>query len=126
MLKMGPEKKTVSWTRVSTCFMSHVCKGRPLINSDYNVVHVIPVNETKLNRSEAEKKAIRTQIKESRKRVTACLDCTGWEMTSGTMITFIFVRTWLFLPEEIKIYPNNKSYVTGDIKDIINAKKMAF
>lgn len=76
--------------------------------------------------SEVEKKAIRTQKKESRKRVTACLDCTGWEMTSGTMITFIFVCTWFFLPEEIKIYPNNKSYVTRDIKDIINARKMAF
>lgn len=58
--------------------------------------------------------------------MTACLDCTGWEMTTGIMITLISVHTWLFLPEEIKIYPNNKSYVTRDIKDIINEKKMAF
>lgn len=98
----------------------YVWKVRPRINSDHNVVHVIPVYETKLKRSEAEKNAIRTQNK------WKCLDCTGWEMTTGTMTTFISACTWLFLPEEIKIYPNNKSYVTRDIKDIINARKMAF
>lgn len=114
---------------LDTCFVNvkgaYVSQCRPpILNSDHNVVHMIPVYKTKLKRSKPEKKVIRTWSNESKEQLKACFDWTNWEifqegsLDEMTTITndYINVCVQLVVPaKEIKIYPNNKSYVTKDI-----------
>lgn len=78
----------------------------------------------KLKRSKPEKKVKRTWSNESKEQLKACFDWTNWEifqegsLDEMTTITndYINVCVQLVVPaKEIKIYPNNKSYVTKDI-----------
>lgn len=122
------------------CFVNvkgaYVSKCRPpILNSDHNVVHMIPVYKTKLKRSKPEKKVIRTWTNESREQLKACFDWTNWEifredsLDEMTRVTNDYINfcVQLVVPtKEIKIYPNNKSYVTRDIKKVINTRKVAF
>lgn len=65
-------------------FVSKV--GLTILNSDHNVVHMIPVNKSKLKKSKPEKKVIRTWTNESREQLKACFDRTDWEIFSeGSM-----------------------------------------
>lgn len=121
------------------CFVyvkgAYVSKCRPpILNSDHNIVHMIPVYKTKLKRGKPEKKVIRTWTNESREQVKACFDWTNWEVFQEgsldeitTVINdYINFCVHLVVPtKEIKIYPNNKSYVTKDIKKVINIRKAA-
>lgn len=64
-----------------------------------------------------------------------CFDCTNWEIFhDGTLDEktevindYINFCVQLVIPtKNIKVYPNNKSYITKDIKEIINRWNVAF
>ena len=131
------QEKTISWTSVFVNVKgAYVSKCRPpILNSDHNVVHMIPVYKTKLKQSKPEKKVIRTWTNESREQLKACFDWTNWEifqegsleeMTTVTNDYINFCVQLVVPTKEIKIYPNNKSYVTRDIIQVINTRKVAF
>ncbi len=46
----------------------------PILNSDHNVVHMIPVYKTKLKRGKPEKKVIRLWSNETREELRACFE----------------------------------------------------
>jgi len=107
----------------------------PILNSDHNVVNMIPVYKTKLKGSQPEKKVIRTWTNESREQLKACFDWTDWdifqegsldEITTVTNDYINFCVEIVVPTKEIQIYPNNKSYVTKDIKKVINTRNIAF
>jgi hypothetical protein len=70
-----------------------------------------------------------------KEQLKACLDLTDWdtfsygsldEITTVTNDYINFCVELVVPTKEIKIYPNNKSYVTKDIQEIIHERKTAF
>lgn len=115
---------------------SYVSKSMPpILNSDHNVVHMIPVYRTKLKKSKPEKKLIRLWSNKSIQQLKACFDWTNWDIfqegsldeRTTVLNDYINFCVELVIPtKEIKVYPNNKPYVTKDIKEVINLRKVAF
>lgn len=65
----------------------------------------------------------------------ACFDCTNWDvLNDGSLISactpttdYIHFYMESTIPTKtIKMYPNNKTYITKDIKFIMNERKLAF
>lgn len=122
------------------CFVNikdaYISKCRPpILNSDHNVIHMIPVYKTKFKRTKPEKKVIRIWTNDSKDQLRACFDWTDWSVFQEgsldertTVINdYINFCVQLLVPtKEIKIYPNNKLYVTKDIKRVINKRNLAF
>jgi len=122
------------------CFVNvrdaYVSKSMPpILNSDHNVVHMNPVYRTKFKRSKPERKMIRMWSNESVEQLRACFDWTNWEIfdegsldeRTTVLNDYINFCVELNIPtKEIRVYPNNKPYVTKGIKEIINVRKVAF
>ena len=107
----------------------------PISNSDHNVVHLIPTYTSKLKSRKPENKAVRQWTDDSREELGACFDCTDWQVLMGdtleetcTVTTdYINFCVQSIIPTKtVKVYPNNKTYVTKDIKQLMNLRKLAF
>ncbi len=101
------------------------------LNSDHNVVHMIPVYRSKLKKSKPEKKLIRLWANESIQQLKACFDWTNWDIfeegsldeRTTVLNDYINFCVELVIPtKEVKVYPNNKPYVTNNIKKVINLR----
>ncbi|KAL2103161.1 hypothetical protein ACEWY4_000029 [Coilia grayii] len=108
----------------------------PIANSDHNVVHLIPTYKSKLKRCNAVEREIRCWSPEACEDLRACFEITNWDVfhdqnsldvTTSVTTDYINFCVQLVIPSKrIKIYPNNKRFVSKDIKEIINRKKAAF
>ena len=107
----------------------------PIANSDHNVVYLVPTYKPKLKRNKPERKTIRVWSPDSIEGLKACFDCTMWEEfqqdsldeTVTVTTDYIGFCVQSVIPsKEIKIYPNNKMYVTRDVKHLMNLRKIAF
>ena len=108
----------------------------PLSNSDHNTVHLIPTYKTALKSSKPLVKSINAWTDDSIETLKGCFLCTDWDTFSGepnldnaTEVTTDYIKFCVdtVIPKmTIKVYPNNKPYITKEVKDCINRKKQAF
>lgn len=82
-----------------------------------------------------ENKVVRLWTQDSKDELGACFDCTDWEvLREGTLDEICTVTTdyinfcvqSVIPTKTIKVYPNNKTYITKDIKQTMNLRKVAF
>ena len=106
----------------------------PLAKSDHNTIHLIPIYRSVLKRSKPLVKTVKIWSTDSIETLKGCYLSTDWDIfhvsdlsTSTDVITsYINFCVEAVIPHKsIKVYPNNKPYITKDIKDCIRRKRLS-
>ena len=108
----------------------------PLSNSDHNVVHLLPTYRSVFKSRKPEIRTVKVWSNDKVEELKGCFLCTDWEIffedtdidtTTESITDYISFCVDSIIPQKtVKIYPNNKPYITRDIKECINRKKSAF
>jgi len=107
----------------------------PLANSDHNTIHLIPTYRTMLKRSKPCMKEVTVWSDDAIERLKGCFHCTDWNVfndmdidtTTETITEYInFCVDNVLTKKNVMMYPNNKLYITKEIKSCINRKNAAF
>lgn len=92
-------------------------------------MHLLPTYKTVLKRHKAQVRVIKDWTDESILCLQDCFDCTDWEMfkkscgddlnewTDVTCSYIAFCRDMIVPCKQVKIYPNNKPWITKTVKD---------
>ena len=111
-----------------------VLKRPPLGNSDHNILYCVP-SYTQLLKSERPKTiTIRQWSEQCIDSLKACFDCTCWDTLFDNSIdintnvdvcsSYISFCTDMLVPtKSVTVFPNNKPWVTKEVKEVINMKK---
>ena len=109
----------------------------PLGSADHNSVLLAPVYNPVIQRVQRVVKTVKDWTEDSVVCLQGCFDCTDWEMfdqmcTSFNELTdvissYISLSVESVIPSKhITIFPNNKPWVTTDLKGVLNKKKRVF
>lgn len=109
----------------------------PLSTADHNCVQLLPAYRTCLQRGKVVTKKVKLWTEEATQTLQGCLDCTAWDefVESSQDINELtdVTSSWLgycvdtVIPEKVvKVYPNNKPWVTKNLQALLNRKKRAF
>ena len=109
----------------------------PLKNSDHNMIHMQPIYRRKLAREKPEEKKKQQLTEQSLETLNASFDATDWDMfidsaydideLVDTVTEYIKFNTNMILPvKAIKQYPNNKPWITSELRKQIIEKHQAF
>ncbi len=107
----------------------------PLSNSDHLTVHLIPTYKTVLKSSKPQRKTVLQWTDDSLETLRGCSECTNWSIfhdlelnkTTETITDYIKFCVETVVPKkEVIHFPNNKPYITKEVKACINKKKLAF
>ncbi|GFR68428.1 hypothetical protein ElyMa_003732200 [Elysia marginata] len=102
-----------------------------------HLVYLRPKYTPMRHREQPKQKTVLVWTPEIRDELRACFDCTDWNVfvnstvdvseLADTVCAYIKFCIDCVVPcKIIKLYPNNKPWVTKDIKHAINKKKLAF
>ena len=117
---------------------AYTCKGlAPLGNSDHNMILLRPKYLPVLKRMKAERKNVRVIDTECAEQLQDCFDSTDWDVFTSacdgadelcdTVTDYIrFCETEVTTEKEVKIFNNNKPWITKDIKALLQEKQKAF
>ena len=109
----------------------------PIGNSDHNTVHLVPAYRPRVKTERVVKKHVRVWSPECVSELQGCFDCTDWDVLIGAsesvneatdvISSYIdFCEDMLIPTKMVKIFPNNKPWITKALKKTINEKKIAF
>jgi len=112
-------------------------RKQPICNSDHNTILLIPTYVSKLKREKPIVKQQSVWSPDAIDRIAACFESTLWstlmpedgtidEWTDVVTNYITFCVELCVEKKEIKIYPNNKPWVTKRLKCTINEKKIAY
>ena len=98
------------------------------------MVHLLPRYRSVVQRDPPVTKTVRDWSKESVNVLKGCFDCTEWgvfvdssddvcELSDVVSEYIMFCEDCVIPRKTVKIYANNKLWVTKKIKDILNMKK---
>jgi hypothetical protein len=113
-----------------------VLKRPALGNSDHNMLYCLPTYVQKLKSQECRKIEVRKWTDDCIDSLKACFDCTDWNVICDerclldenvdVFSSYVNFCTDLVVPKRsINVFPNNKPWVTKDVKEVINKKKRA-
>ena len=105
--------------------------------SVHNMVHCIPMYKQKIKREKCKKIMVREWSEENTMSLQGCFECTDWckmydqdcDFNENVDVFTSYVQfcvDMLIPTREVKQYPNNKPWVTKDIKEYINEKKRIY
>ncbi|KAL2086367.1 hypothetical protein ACEWY4_017426 [Coilia grayii] len=108
----------------------------PLGSVDHNCIQLIPKYRSALRREQVQIKEVKEWTEESVMCLQECYDCTVWdtfkescndldELTDVVCSYVAFCRDMIIPCKQIKIYPNNKPWANGSIKNCIRKKRQA-
>ena len=108
----------------------------PLGNSDHKMLHCIPKYKPKYKTSKPTTLTIHDWNETTIEKLRGCFDCTDWNClydeyddldSNSTVFTdYINFCVELNIPKKtIKCFPNNKPWVTSELKQLLNEKKAA-
>ncbi len=127
-------RKTKFWTNVMAMSKMHMqAKSKPpLSNSDHNVVHLIPSYKSVFKTCKPEHKMVNVWTEDSMETLKGCFLCTDWSIfhqlelddATDTSDYINFCVDNVVEKKDVVVYPNNKPYITKDIKKCINNKKL--
>eukprot|EP00745_Piridium_sociabile_P040895 TRINITY_DN7963_c0_g1_i8.p1 TRINITY_DN7963_c0_g1~~TRINITY_DN7963_c0_g1_i8.p1 ORF type:complete len:536 (+),score=69.46 TRINITY_DN7963_c0_g1_i8:209-1816(+) len=130
---------------IDLCYASygnipHAFKSFPLPPvglSDHDTVHLIPAYRPKIQTEPVVKKSVKVWTTESVDELRGCFDCTDWgvltdscqnvhEVADVVSCYIKFCENMIIPTKTIKIFPNNKPWISKSIKSVLNEKKAAF
>ena len=107
----------------------------PLANSDHSTVHLMPTYKSAFKSSKPIQKTVLQWTEDSVETLKGCFLCTDWSIfheldlneATETITDYIHFCVDIVVPKKsILHYPNNKPYITKEVKACINNKKVAF
>ncbi|XP_030272344.1 uncharacterized protein LOC115581424 [Sparus aurata] len=110
----------------------------PSLGASYhNCVFLMPTYKPALRHLEHEEKEVQIWSEDSVSSLQACLDCTDWDcfydscenidVLGDTVSSYISFCVNSIIPsKKVVVYPNNKPWVTKELKTVINKKKRTF
>ncbi|XP_078810597.1 uncharacterized protein LOC144994953 [Oryzias latipes] len=110
----------------------------PLGRSDHNLVHLIPNYVPIAMRERVHKKAVRRWTPETEQALQDCLGSTDWDalctphgedidgMTDCITEYIKFCEESVMPTRTVRCFPNNKPWISCDLKNLLNRKKRAF
>ena len=117
---------------------SHTCRTLfPLGRSDHKLTHLFPKYKPLIQRQPPTRKTVMSWTAETWSELRHCFETTDWtiftdnacnvEELADTVLSYINFCVDTIVPRKtIKIYANNKPWVTKNIKGVLNKKKVAF
>jgi hypothetical protein len=118
---------------------AYVSKSLPPLGfSDHNVVLLLPKYRQRLKTHKILTKNIQVWNNDSVETLRGCFELTDWEMffqssegdldvTNDSICSYMSFCAGNVIPtKEIQLYPNNKPWVSKEMKHCINLKKLAF
>ena len=106
-------------------------------SSDHDTIHLIPSYKPKIQTDPVVKKRVKVWTTESVEELKGCFECTDWNIlidacdnvsdATDVISSYIsFCEDTIIPQKEIKIFPNNKPWVTKSLKSTLNEKKLVF
>ena len=113
-----------------------ILKRPPLGNSDHNMLLCLPTYVQKLKSEKCKVINVKQWSETNIDMLKACFDCTDWEVlyddssnlneNVDVCTSYIQFCIDLVIPtKSVTAFPNNKAWVTKEVKSIINKKKYA-
>lgn len=110
---------------------------QPLGQSDHNVIHLLPKYRSKLKQQAVVTKDIQVSTNNSVEQLQDRFDDTDWDLffntgnnrneITDTISAYIqFCEKNVIRAKMVRIFPNNKTWVSEDLKRCLNDKKRAF
>ena len=128
--------------RPDSCYgnISDAYRSFPLPNigqSDHSTVHLVPAYRPIIQRVPIEKRKVKIYSDEKIDELKFCFDTTDWNVMIDScsdidsavdvISSYItFCEDSIIPTKEIKLFPNNKPYISKSLKQTINEKKKAF
>ena len=126
---------------IDLCFVnvknSYVSHQKPALGeSDHNMIHMVPTYKQKLKSSKPITRSRQVWSDEVCDSLRACFELTDWDVLysqdasidDNVMVITDYINfcTDLLVPvKNVVCYPNNKPWVTSDLKVLLNKKKQA-
>lgn len=109
----------------------------PLGCSDHNVIHLLPTYRQQVKRSKPQVRVIRQWDADSTETLRGCFEATDWDVffenetdydkLTDSITSYIqFCEENVVKTKEVKMYANNKPWITKELKACLNEKKIAF
>ena len=109
----------------------------PLDDSDHSMVHLIPKYKSVLKSCKPVKKIVTSKTYQYIEDFCRCFECTDWgvfldscddltELNDHATGYIKFCEGLICSEKIFKCYPNNKSWITKEVKDIIIRKRVTF
>ena len=110
----------------------------PLGKSNHNLVHLWPLNKPLMQQQPVTSRSVRRWTSENEEALRDCFETTVWDEFSDSFGEDIdgltdcitgyinFCQDNVAPPRTVRCFPNNKPWVTGDLKALLNAKKRTF
>lgn len=118
---------------------AYVSKCRPpLGRSDHNTIHLLPRYRQKLKTEKPQTQTIQQWNKDNTEELMGCFEATDWDMffdscgndyeslTDAISSYIKFCQDSVISSKTVRIYPNNKPWITKELKQCLNEKKIAF
>ncbi len=113
-----------------------ICRP-PLGKSDHNVIHLLPKYKAVVKKTKPVTKEIQVWSDKSKEQLRDCFDDTNWDIffescqdldeLTDTITSYIkFCEDYVLETKTVKIFPNNKSWVSKQLKTCLNERKVAF
>ena len=124
------------FSNIADAFRS-LCRP-PLGRSDHNVVHLVPKYRQLLKRKKPQTRRVPIWDHDTSEALKGCFDCTdrhGFiescsvnpdELADTRMSYIQFCEHNVIQMKTIRIFPNNKQWITKYLKCMLNQKKLAF
>ena len=114
---------------------SYTSKCKPALgNSDHNMIHLIPTYRQKLKTDKPHTLEVQDWSENNIDLLKGCFECTDFNvlMSQNPIIDeqvicisdyIKFCSDTIIPTKQVKIYPNNKPWITKDLKSLLNKKK---
>ena len=114
---------------------SYTSKCKPALgNSDHNMIHLIPTYRQKLKIDKPHTLEVQDWSENNIDLLRGCFECTDFNVlmsqnpTIDEQVICIsdyikFCSDTIIPTKQVKIYPNNKPWITKDLKSLLNKKK---
>ena len=109
----------------------------PAGKSDHNTILHIPAYRPKIQTDRVVKKTVKVWTPESEEQLRGCFECTEWSVlvdscdnvsgAADVVSSYVtFCEDMLIPTKTVKVFPNNKAWISKSIKSTLNEKKIAF
>ena len=105
--------------------------------SNHNAIHLIPAYRPKIQTDPIVKKSVKVWTPESEEQLRGCFECTEWSVlvdscdsvgdAADVVSSYVtFFEDMLIPRKTVKVFPNNKAWISKSIKSTLNEKKISF
>lgn len=133
---------TQKMTSIDLCYGSvggaYSSVPMPSLGASYhNSVYLVPVYKPSFRRVEHEERTVKVWSEDSISSLQACFECTDWECfqegcdnideLTDIVSSYVTFCEDMVIPTKTTVsFPNNKPWVTKELKSVINKKKRTF